>query len=99
MMTTVLPSSVVLHANVPNPFNPSTTIRFELPRESVGRLEVFDVLGQQVKTLVGETRSAGTHQVVWNGRDASGMRVGNGVYFYRLETGGYTQMRRMLLLK
>jgi hypothetical protein len=93
------PETFVLHANMPNPFNPETTIRFELPHGSVVKLEVFDVLGQRVRTLVAQELSAGMHQVVWNGRNESGAPVGNGLYLYRLEAGDFAQMRRMMLLK
>ncbi|MBT4497741.1 MAG: hypothetical protein HOC74_08470 [Gemmatimonadetes bacterium] len=93
------PAAFILHANMPNPFNPETTIRFELPRASVVKLEVFDVLGQRVRTLVAEALPAGMHQVVWDGRSERGAAVGNGLYLYRLEAGDFAQMRRMLLLK
>ena len=93
------PLTYVLHANVPNPFNPETSIRFDLAQESVVRLEVFDVVGQQVRTLVTEQRSAGTHRVVWDGRDERGVPVSSGIYVYRLQAGTFEQVRRMLLLK
>ena len=93
------PIAFVLHANWPNPFNPETTIAFDLPQASVVELQIFDILGQSVRTLVAEGLPAGRHQVVWNGLDASGNRVSSGVYFYRLQTGQQMQMRRMLLIK
>ena len=93
------PEAFVLHANRPNPFNPETTIRFELPRENTVRLEVFDVLGQRVKTLVAGPLAAGVHEAVWDGRSEEGIAVGNGVYFYRLKASSSSQMRRMLFLK
>ena len=95
----VIPSAVALHANYPNPFNPETTIAFDLPQASSVELQVFDVLGQTVRTLVAEGLSAGSHQVVWDGLDAPGSKVSSGVYFYRLQAGQQVQMRRMLLLK
>ena len=94
-----IPASFVLHANYPNPFNPETTIAFDLPQAGNVELQVFDLLGQTVRTLVAQELSAGGHQVVWNGLDASGARVSSGVYFYRLQAGSQVQMRRMLLLK
>ena len=78
---------------------PSTTIRFELPQLVDVRLDVYDLLGQKVRTLVAGERSAGGHEAVWDGRDGSGQLVGNGVYFYRLRAGDYVQMRRMMLFK
>ena len=98
-----VPLAFVLHPNVPNPFNPETVIRFSLAQESVVRLEVFDVIGQRVRVLVGKQQPAGTHQVLWDGRGESGERVSSGVYFCRLqagyEGGKFTQVRRMMLLK
>ena len=93
------PKAFALHPNVPNPFNPETTIRFELPHAAAVKLKVFDVLGQQVRTLVSGSLQAGTHSAVWHGRNDLGAQVGNGVYLYRLQAGEFTQMRRMLLLK
>jgi len=97
------PSAFALHPNHPNPFNPETTIRFALPQEASVQLEVFDGVGQRVRTLVAESLPAGTHQAVWDGRTESGIRVSSGIYFCRLqaghEGGEFSQVRRMLLLK
>lgn len=93
------PVSFALHANMPNPFNPETSIGFDLAQAGWVQLEIFDALGQKVQTLVSGQRSAGVHQVLWRGVDERGQRVSSGVYFYRLQTGDYRQMRRMLLLK
>ena len=93
------PQTFALHPNVPNPFNPETTIRFELPHAAEVKLEVFDILGQKVRTLVASPLQAGTHIAIWHGRNDAGAQVGNGVYLYRLQAGEFTQMRRMLLLK
>jgi hypothetical protein len=98
-VATAAPVSFVLHANTPNPFNPETMIRYELPTEAEVHLEVFDVLGQRVRTLAVGVRSAGAHEVIWNGRSDEGAKVGNGVYLCRLQAGGFAQVRRMLLLK
>ena len=98
-----VPASFVLYPNVPNPFNPETVIRFALARESQVRLEVFDVVGQRVRTLVGERLPSGTHQALWDGRGESGESVSSGVYFCRLQAqyaeGAFAQVGRMLLLK
>jgi hypothetical protein len=93
------PRAFALHPNTPNPFNPSTVIRYELPQQAAVRLEVFDALGQRVRVLVDAVQSVGVHGVAWDGRNASGQVVGNGVYFYRMRAGEFHQMRRMLLLK
>ena len=93
------PLSFALHANAPNPFNPETTIGFELASSTGVQLEVFDLLGQKVRTLVSETLPSGSHRALWDGRNDAGMQVGSGVYVYRLEAGEFVQTRRMLLVK
>jgi flagellar hook assembly protein FlgD len=92
-------SSFVLGQNHPNPFNPSTSISFQLPSPSHAVISIFDVRGSLVRTLVDETMSAGPHQVEWNGRDDGGNIVGSGVYFYRLAAGGHSQAKKMVILK
>ena len=89
-----------LHQNTPNPFNPVTSIRYDVPAEG-GRvlLEVFDVNGRLVRTLVDKHNTEGTHHVSWRGDDESGQRVPSGIYFYKLSTDGFTQMLKMLVLK
>jgi len=94
-----MPQAYALLPNVPNPFNPSTQIRFDLPLSGWVELTVYDMLGQTVRTLVSSTLAAGNHQVEWDGRNASGVQVSSGVYFYRLQVGEYRQMRRMMLIK
>jgi hypothetical protein len=99
------PVSYNLRQNYPNPFNPSTTISFALPRASSVSLTVFNLLGQEVATLVNGELPAGTREIVWNGRDNAGRSLASGLYFYRLKAtpvgGGteYSQMRKMILLK
>ena len=94
-----VPQAFALHANYPNPFNPSTTIRYQLPHDAEVRLELFDVLGQKVRDLVRQGQSAGHYRVVWDGRDDAGRFAAAGVYFYRLQAGEQTQVRKLLLLK
>ena len=93
------PATFALYPNMPNPFNPETTLRFELPHAAEVKLEVFDILGQKVRTLVASPLQAGTHTAIWHGRNDDGVQVGNGVYLYRLQTDEFSKMRRMLLLK
>ena len=95
-----VPRSFLVHQNVPNPFNPQTTIQFDLPQMSRVRLCVYDLAGRQVKMLVeGDSMAAGQWSTVWNGRNDSDRQVGAGVYFYRLEAGGFSQTKRMTLVK
>ncbi len=85
--------------NFPNPFNPSTSIRFQLASEGSVRLAIYNLKGQLVRVLSDGHRSRGSHTVTWDGLDASGDPVSSGVYLYRLQAGGKVQSRRMLLLK
>jgi hypothetical protein len=93
------PDRFNLAQNYPNPFNPETQIRFELPQRSEIELSVYDVSGKLVKTLISDEMEAGGHVVKWNGDDADGEAVGSGVYLYRIEMGGLTETRRMILLR
>ena len=94
------PQQFELFPNYPNPFNPQTSIRFQLPSASRVWLRVFDVLGQEVTALAaGEELSAGLHQLEWNGQDHSGRAVASGVYLYALEADSFRQVRKLLLLR
>lgn len=95
---TVLPSGPTLLGNFPNPFNPSTAIRFALTTAGDVRIAIYNTLGRRVKLLSG-TFEAGEHELTWLGTDESGASVSSGVYFYRLETADRREVRRMLLLK
>lgn len=87
-----------LHQNTPNPFRPSTTIRFELPQRAPVSLRIYDVAGRLVRNLVtGGTLEAGRHEAAWNGQGESGQRVSAGLYFYRLQAGTFSETRRMVL--
>lgn len=94
-----VPSRTTLSQNLPNPFNPATTISFTLAAPEQVKLDVFDARGRLVKSLVAGELSGGTHNVQWNGTDASGQKVSSGLYYYRLIAGEYTQTRKMTLLK
>lgn len=96
--STALPTEFALGQNYPNPFNPSTIIPYQLPSAGHVRLDVFNVLGQRLATLVDAERSAGAHTAQWDGTDAAGRAVGAGVYIYRLSSGGMTESRRMVLV-
>jgi len=88
-----------LSQNQPNPFNPTTTIRFVLPARENVTLSIYDANGHLVRTLVNEVRGYGAHEVTWDGRDDNGATVGSGVYFYRLHRGKHTESKKMVLLK
>jgi PKD repeat protein len=96
----VVPSRYTLEQNVPNPFNPMTTIYFELPEAANVRLQVFDISGRLVRNLLnGASLGAGRQDVVWNGKDDSGQQVAAGVYFYHMSTGSFSETKRMVLVK
>ena len=93
------PAAFQLHQNYPNPFNPYTTVEFTLSSPAPVVIEIYDILGQRVRTLVDCAMPAGNHRVVWDGRGAEAHSVASGVYFYRFRAGPVTETRRMLLLK
>jgi len=93
------PPALNLAANYPNPFNPRTTIAFDLPHSCGVRLAVFTPEGKRVATLVNRSLPAGRHRVFWNGSDDSGRAVASGVYFYRLEADGRTLSGKMVLVR
>ncbi len=93
-----LPTDFALGQNYPNPFNPSTIIPYQIPTSTHVRLEVFNMLGQHLATLVDGERSAGVYTAQWDGTDAAGQAVGAGVYIYRLSSGGLMVSQRMVLV-
>jgi hypothetical protein len=94
------PQSLALHQNVPNPFNPTTVISYDVPPGGAEvRIAVYDVAGRLVTVLVDAYRQEGRKTVAWNGRDRSGTAVATGIYFYRMTAGDFAQTRKMLLLK
>jgi hypothetical protein len=94
-----VPSTYVLHANAPNPFNPATRLSFELPIPEVVRLGVFDAQGRRVRSLLDESREAGRHELEWDGRDDGGRAVASGVYLCRMEAGEFRRTIRMTLIR
>ena len=88
-----------LLGNHPNPFNPLTVIRYQIPATERVTLQVFDLAGRLVKTLVAEQMPVGRHEAAWNGQDQTGRQVSAGVYFYRLEAGDFCETKRMALVK
>jgi photosystem II stability/assembly factor-like uncharacterized protein len=103
-----LPLSPTLAQNYPNPFNrsaersrrsPETTIEFVLPASVEVTLQIYNLNGQLIRTLISETRQAGRHAVHWNGRDSAGREVASGTYLYRLQVGGHVQQKRMMIVR
>ncbi|MFQ5582901.1 MAG: FlgD immunoglobulin-like domain containing protein [Calditrichia bacterium] len=94
-----VPNAYRLDANYPNPFNPSTTITYHLAKAGHTTLKIYNMVGQEVKTLVNENQAAGEFSVTWNGRDNSGQSVSSGIYILTLRSGKFHQSRRITLLK
>jgi hypothetical protein len=88
-----------LNGNYPNPFNPETIIKFSLEKESLVSIEIYNIRGARVKTLVKGVMNRGNHNIKWNGVDDLGKPVGSGLYLYRMKTGEYVDVKKMLLLK
>lgn len=95
----VNPVITELKGNFPNPFNPNTTVRFALKAQARVNIDIYNILGQKVKSLVNSDLPAGVHNVAWNGLDRNNRAVASGVYFYKMQTGDYEQTRKMILMK
>ena len=94
-----IPTDFHLRQNYPNPFNPSTVIEYSVPAHANVTIRVFNVLGQVTATLIDQHQSAGTYAVEWNGTDDNGVQVASGVYMYRIETEGFIETKKMVLLQ
>ena len=88
-----------MHENYPNPFNPSTNIKFDIPENGLVSLIVYDLMGHKVTELVNTNMNSGFHNVSWNGTDNFGNTVSTGVYIYQLKTGNYSNTQKMLFIK
>jgi hypothetical protein len=93
------PTDFALGQNFPNPFNPTTIIQYALPKTSQVKIEVYNILGQKVRTLVDETQEPGYKTINWDGKDDGGNEVGSGVYFCRIQAGNFVKSRKMTFLK
>ena len=94
-----VPASFALHQNHPNPFNPETTIRYDLPEHVTVKLIVYDMLGNEIITLVNNHQEAGYHSVIWDGRSAAGMMMPSGIYIIRIVTKTFVKSHKMLLVR
>lgn len=94
-----IPAVTAIYQNVPNPFNPNTIIRFDLSKESKVQLEIYNIKGQKVKTLVNSRLEAGTHTYNWNGVDSNSRSVASGIYFYRFKSDELDRVYKMVVLK
>ena len=94
-----IPSEFSLSPAFPNPFNPVTTFKYDLPIQSLVSLRIYDLLGHEIKELVNYTQDSGMKSVSWNGKDQFGHQVGAGIYVYKLKAGTYIQARKIALIK
>jgi len=94
-----IPTEYSLHQNYPNPFNPITTLRYDLPEQSMVNITIYDMLGRQVKKLINQTQNAGFKSVIWDATNDYGKPVSAGVYLYKIQAGDYSQTKKMVLLK
>ena len=95
----VIPDQYILHQNYPNPFNPVTTLRYDLPENSLVNITIYDMLGKKVKTLINQTQDAGYRSVIWNATNNYGKPVSAGIYLYQIQSGEYISTKKMVLLK
>ena len=95
-----IPTQFALHQNYPNPFNPSTQISFDVPEGSeLVRLNIYNILGKKVSTLLNNVMSPGKHKIEWNAKDNEGNPVASGIYFYELSSSSFTARKKMLLIR
>jgi len=95
----VIPIDFALHQNFPNPFNPITTLRYDLPSDALVTLSIYDMLGRKVTQLVNTAQEAGFRLVQWNATDSMGKPVSAGVYLYQIQAGEFVETKKMVLLK
>ncbi len=93
------PQTYALHQNYPNPFNPETSISYDLARDGFVSIKVHDLRGTLVKTLVNDVQPSGYKTIKWNGTSDRGQKISAGLYFYRIEAQGFTDTKKMALLK
>jgi hypothetical protein len=96
---TFLPTTFALHQNHPNPFNPITTIRYDLPENGPVSIIIYDLMGREIKTLVKQVSAPGRYSVNWNGRNQFGKQIASGMYFYRMETPKFQSVKKLIFLK
>ena len=93
------PVEFKIEQNYPNPFNPSTNFSYSLPNRVDVKITVYDLFGKEIKTLVNETKEAGTHNIAWNGKDNQNRQVATGVYLYKMQADGFEKTMKMMLMK
>jgi hypothetical protein len=95
----ILPDAFRLEQNYPNPFNPSTKIKYSIPEKTNVKITIYNLLGQEIKTLVNDLHEAGNYTVTWDGTDNKGIKSATGIYFYSIKAGNYSKSKKMVLIK
>ena len=95
----LIPAQYALHQNYPNPFNPVTTVRYDLPENSLVTITIYDMLGKEISTIVNEYQDAGYKSIVWNATNDYGQSISAGIYIYQIKTKDFVQTKKMILLK
>ena len=94
-----LPIKAELLTNYPNPFNPETTVRFNIVKDDVVNIDIFNIRGQKIKILLNDFLKVGYHEILWDGTDENRNELGSGIYFYRMQTNDFTEVKKMILMK
>ena len=94
-----IPGVFALHQNYPNPFNPVTTIRYDVPEQSHVTMDIYNLLGQRVATLVNGIQEPGYHAIMWNGTNMHGAAMSSGMYFYHIQAGDFRAVKKLILVK
>ena len=97
--TDIVPEKIILYQNYPNPFNPVTKIKFEINQQQRVKLEIFDVTGKLIRKLIDNTLYAGTHELLWDGKDTKEQAAHSGIYFYALKSGEEISTKKMTLMR
>jgi len=95
----VMPDQYMVYQNYPNPFTPVTTLRYDLPENSLVNITIYDMLGKQVTTLINKTQDAGNKSVIWDATNDYGKPVSAGIYLYQIRAGEYISTKKIVLLK
>jgi hypothetical protein len=95
----LVPNVYALHQNYPNPFNPTTTIKYDIPKDTHILINIFDLKGRLVKTLIDEYQISGFKTIKWDATNKTGQQIAAGMYIYRIKAGNYSETKKMVLLK
>ncbi|NVM01701.1 MAG: T9SS type A sorting domain-containing protein, partial [Candidatus Helarchaeota archaeon] len=98
-ITLKIPRQYALYQNYPNPFNPITNVKFDIPKQEKVTLKIYNILGQEIKTLIDKTLEPGSHTVQWDGTNTFGLKVASGIYIYQLKAGKFMKAKKMTLMK